>query len=147
MVRPEPVEGSLDLLLTRAHAQTHVGIYIDEGYMVGNNSKPYRTVLTQGRSLRVPCITLTQRPVWISRFAFSEAQFFQVFDLVDAEDRKSVNRFVPLNVNYPETLGEYESYYFDAGKKRLAKLGPVPFGEEVLDVFDRRRPRRVRRVG
>ena len=49
-------------------------------------------------------------------------------------------------VNYDETLEEYHSYYFDAGKRRLAKLGPAKYGDEVLDIFDRRRPKRLRKA-
>lgn len=148
MVRPEPEDGSMDDLFKRAYVRGGgVGFYIDEGTMVGAHSKPWRAVLTQGRSLRIPVIALTQRPVWLSKYVFTEANFFQTFPLIDEDDRKHVKRWIKgIGVNYDETLGEYESYYFDAGKRRLAKLSATPYGDEVLDVFDRRRPRRLRRV-
>ena len=147
-VRPPPDDGTLDPLLMRAHRRGGgVGFYIDEGYCVGAHSQAFRLVLTQGRSLRIPVITLTQRPVWMSKFVMSESNFFQVFHLNAAADRKTIAEYLPVDVNYTETLPEYQSLYFDAGKRRLVTMGPVPFGQEVLDIFDRRRPKKVSRLG
>lgn len=147
MVRPPPFDGSIDPLLMRAHAQGNIGLYIDEGYCVGQHSQPFRLVLTQGRSLRVPVITLSQRPVWMSKFVFSEANFFQVFHLNARDDRKTITEYLPTDINYTERLADYNSLYFDAGKRRLVTMGPVPFGEDVLNIFDMRRPKRTRKLG
>lgn len=146
MVRPEPFPGSIETLLFRAVERERVGIYIDEGLNVGEHSKGLRLALTQGRSKRVPLLFLTQRPVKLGVFPLTECKFFQVFFLQAIQDRKTITEYVPVSVNYPESLGEYESYYYDSEKRRLAKLGPVPFGDEVLDIFDARRPRRFKGV-
>jgi len=147
MVRPPPFDGTLDGLLMRAWKRGNVGIYLDEGYCVGQHSQAFRLVLTQGRSLRVPVIALSQRPVWLSKFVMSEANFFQVFHLNAKDDRKTVAEYLPVDVNYTETLEDYHSLYFDAGKRALVTLGPVPFGQDVLNIFDMRRPRRTRKLG
>ena len=147
MVRPTPDEGSLDALLMAAWKRGDTGIYIDEGYCVGQHSRALRLVLTQGRSLRVPCIILSQRPVWMSKFVMSEANFFQVFHLNAKDDRKTVSEYLPVHVNYTETLADYNSLYFDAGKRRLVTMGAVPYGEEVLNIFEMRRPKKVKRIG
>lgn len=146
MVRPPPVPGSIDGLLMRAHARGKCGFYIDEGLNVGEHSLAFRTILTQGRSLKLPVIFLTQRPVYLGKFPLTETNFIQAFYLQAVSDRKTIAEYVPCGVNYTERLGEYESFYYDAGKRRLAKLKPVPYGDEVLDIFDRRRPRRFRGV-
>lgn len=155
MVRPEPEPGSLDNLLQQAYmrganngGRANVGFYIDEGTEIGQHSLPFRRVLTQGRSMRIPVICLSQRPVWLSKYAFTEAKYFSLFPLNDTNDRRHVAGWIKgLGVNYDETLAEYESYYFDCGKRRLAKMGPALHPDELLDVFDRRRPRRLKRVG
>lgn len=141
-VRPIPEDGSIDALLLRAWARGNVGFYIDECYDVGQHSKPLRRVLTQGRALRVPVILCSQRPVWVSKFAITEADFFQVFNLIDVDDRKPICRRTGLDINYPEMLPDYCSFYADLSKtqRRLAMLGPVPYGPPVLDIFDKRRP-------
>ena len=79
MVRPFPEDGSLDPLLLKAYLRGgSVGFYIDETTMVGAHSKPFKAALTQGRSMHIPMIMLSQRPCWLSKFAFTEANFFQV---------------------------------------------------------------------
>src|SRR5262249_25496998 len=85
------------------------GVYIDEGYMLGRNSASFRALLTQGRSLHVPMIVLSQRPVWLDLFVFSESDFIQVFHLQHKRDGKNVQEFVPID---PEKrLPQYYSYY------------------------------------
>lgn len=153
VVRPPPEPYEMEPFFRQAYERGgKCGFYIDEGTMLsGDNprgSRFLRALMTQGRSLRIPTIILSQRPTGLSREVLSEANFFQMFELFDEEDRKTVcKRYIKgLPVNYPETLGEYESYYFDAKKKRLAHTAPLPYGQEVLDVFDRRRPKKVKRL-
>ncbi len=118
MVRPEPVPYSLDPLLTKLLKRRNVGLYIDEGLNVGEHSKPLRVLLTQGRSLRLPVIFLTQRPVLLGKFPLTETNFFQVFYLQAVSDRRIIAEYLPVDVNDIATLGEYESYYYDSGIKR-----------------------------
>ena len=80
-----------------------IGIYVDEGYSINKRSRQWTRILTQGRSNIIPVITLSQRPVNMSRFVLSEADFLQVFHLTDKDDRQTVQRYIPDDadvVNY-----------------------------------------------
>lgn len=112
------------------------GVYIDEGYMVGNNNPAFRSLLTQGRSRNIPIITLSQRPVWMDRFVFSESEFFQVFRLQHKKDRQSVEQFVPVDLS--KRLPEYHSYYYDVQADKMTILKPVPMIEKIYQTFDAR---------
>jgi DNA helicase HerA-like ATPase len=85
---PDDKEG-IDNYLWQIWKHENIGVFIDEGYMVGDSSA-FRAILTQGRSKRIPMIILSQRPVWLSRFVFSEADFFQVFQLNILNDRMQI---------------------------------------------------------
>jgi len=143
VVRPIPQvsDEAVEKALWKIHATGRCGLYIDEGYMLPNGGA-FRAILTQGRSLRIPCITLTQRPVFISKFVFSESEFFSVFRLTDRTDRKRVTEFVPINQNY--TLSQYSSYFFDVGTNELRKFSPVPSAEQIVERFADRMPRKRR---
>lgn len=115
------------------------GLLIDEGYMVGGQGKKspaYDAILTQGRSKRIPCITLTQRPVWLPRFVISEANFYQVFYLNSDSDLEKVAEFVPKKIKEP--LPEYYSYWYDVSKRFLTVVKPVPDESVILQTFDDR---------
>jgi len=121
-----------------------IGVYVDEGYMVGNNNPAFRSLLTQGRSREIPIITLSQRPVWMDRFVFSESEFFQVFRLQHKKDRQSVEQFVPANLS--RRLPEYHSYYYDVGDDKMTVLRPVPDIDHIYSGFDARLSRLKRVV-
>lgn len=113
-----------------------IGVYVDEGYMVGDRNPAFRALLTQGRSREIPIIVLSQRPVWMDRFVFSEAEFFQVFRLNHKKDRKSVEEFVPADLS--ARLPEYHSYYYDVAANKVTVLRPVPTIQKIHETFDRR---------
>ena len=113
----------------------NIGIFCDEGYMM-NDNKAYITSLTQGRSLRIPIITCAQRPAWITRFAFSEADFIQCFHLNDQDDQKRVTGFTNLEYDDIETLGEHQSRWFDVGKNESYLFNPVPDMDRIREIFD-----------
>lgn len=128
-------KSAVESYLWKIWEREDIGIFCDEGYMMGNNPA-FEACLTQGRSRRIPMIVCTQRPVWISRFCFSESDFFQVFHLNDARDRSTIESFVPIDFDDEESLLEYESWYFDVGKNKLFRFKPVPPIEQTLRVFD-----------
>lgn len=121
----------------------YTGIYVDEGYMLPGNGRSiaYRAIQTQGRSLRIPTITLSQRPVWMDRFVFSEADFYQVFHLNDKRDKATIKSFMPENTG--ELLPKFHSYYYDVSENDLCVLSPVPSGQHLLGTF--RPPERPKR--
>jgi hypothetical protein len=125
---------AMELFLARIHARGNTGLFFDEGYAFDPRSDMLKNIYTQGRSLRIPCITLSQRPSWISRFALSEATFYMVFPLNDADDRKSVKRFAPLDMD--TRLPDYHSWWYDVGKNNVAEFSPVPPADIILDKFD-----------
>lgn len=120
----------------------NVGIFLDELFMVGP-SGGLDYCFTQGRSKRIPIIACTQRPVWVTRFAFSEAGFIQVFHLNDDRDRQTVESFTPLDVEDFDRLGRHESFYYDVAENHLTGFKPVPSPKEILKVFDQKLRHRV----
>lgn len=126
-------------LMWRIYSRENTGVYIDEGYMVsgGGNSNPaLRALLTQGRSKHIPVIIISQRPVWMDRFVFSESEFIQAFRLNDARDRASVRAFMPVDMDAENPLPEFHSYYFDVGRNEVVVLRPVPDRDAILDAFE-----------
>jgi DNA helicase HerA-like ATPase len=124
----------------QAWQRENLGILIDEGYMIDPRDQWFNACLTQGRSKRISMIILSQRPVWLSRFVFSEADFFQVFDLTHVKDMDKVREYVRdderQQLDIP--LEDYNSFYYDVGRKRLETFGPVPDQETILQAIDDR---------
>lgn len=117
------------------------GIFCDEGYMMGDNLG-FSSNLTQGRSKKIPMIVCAQRPSWLSRFVFSEADFFQVFDLNDKRDKATIEGFTPLDYSTDPQLEEHQSWYYDVGKNKLHKFNPVPPVPETYDVIEQKTERK-----
>jgi hypothetical protein len=135
---PSDAEGQdspVNAQLWKIWERTKMGIFVDEGYMMGDG-KAFRAILTQGRSLRVPCIINAQRPSWISRFVFSEADFIQIFDLTDERDKETVTSFVPVDLSVE--IPTHHSCYYDVAQKAVFYLLPVPTPEETLKKIDSR---------
>jgi hypothetical protein len=112
-----------------------IGIYIDEGYMVGD-TPAFRALLTQGRTKIIPMIVGVQRPTWVTRFLFTEADFFQVFLLADERDMKTVEGFTPPLSR--KRLPPYWSYYYEVARDRLITLKPVPDAGDIRAAIEER---------
>lgn len=143
VVRPLPDDNEeVDAFLWKCWENRYTGLYFDEGYMIGNRSRPFRAILTQGRSLRLPMITLSQRPLWMDRFVFSEADMFQVFWLNDSDDRKVVGRYLPKTLDNGQSLDnrlpDYHSVWYDVGRDYITELQPVPELPVILAQFQKR---------
>lgn len=138
ILHPMPSEKEeLERYLYRCWERGNIGILVDEGYMLQDNDA-FLACLTQGRSKKIPMIVLTQRPAWISRFVFSEADYYQVFALNDRRDRKTISSFVPGNFEDRARLEPYHSYYYNVGDDELIILSPVPSLDEILEKIDSR---------
>lgn len=134
-------------MLTRILDRERINIVVDEGYMLPNNgqSPAYMGILTQGRSKRIPAITLSQRPVKVHSFAFSEASHIAVFDLNRKRDRQTIEEnteddFVDwLPDEFAETgLPRFHSRWFTV-KNQTRKtfiVRPVPPAEEIAASLD-----------
>lgn len=139
VVHPTPGEasdGTVENQLWEIWSRGNIGVYVDEGYMMGNNNTAFRALLTQGRSKQIPMIVLSQRPVWMDRFVFSESEFFQVFRLQNKKDRKSVEEFVPADLG--KRLPPFHSYYYDVGNDTVSILKPVPPVEKLHSIFEQK---------
>jgi hypothetical protein len=146
LVHPEPddfdgVEAQMRAITNRGN----IGVYIDEGYMVGQYNPEYRRMLTQGRSLHVPTIVLSQRPAWMDRFTFSESSFIQQFRLQDKQDiDHHMRRYIPAEdragrkIDLHKRLPDYYSYYYDVSGNTAHILQPVPDIRTIHATFARR---------
>lgn len=114
----------------------HTGLFIDETYPIGKNSDPFNMLLTQGRSKNIQMFCLTQRPSWISRFVFSESDFFSVFHLNMRDDEKTVEAMTPLDLDV--TLPEYHSRWHDVKNNKNFRLRPVPDDVTILAKFEKK---------
>lgn len=144
IVRPKPeVDDELvEQQMWGIWERGRIGVYVDEGYMISKRNAAFNAILTQGRSKQIPMITLSQRPVWMSRFVISEADFFQIFFLSDESDEDVVQRFIPHQMD-TRALPNFYSYYHDIGANDFRVLAPVPHPDDILETFrDRIRPHR-----
>jgi hypothetical protein len=142
--RPDYDDEAVSRLLWWIYETENVGLYVDEGYMINPREPSLNSLYTQGRSKKIPVITLSQRPARISRFAVSEAAFFQVFNLTDKRDRKTIQEFIPVDLDYymlPQNgearlLRPYHSIYYDTSGDEPIVMAPVPGDEEILSIFE-----------
>jgi hypothetical protein len=142
IIHPLPSEGEeVDAWLWKIWERERVGLYIDEGYRVPTDGA-FDAIMQTGRSKHIPAIILTQRPTWISRFVFSEADFYVAFHLQDLRDRVTAQQFMPagtlLRGKEIVRIPEFHSKWYDVGSDRLFTLKPVPDAETILDVIDTR---------
>jgi hypothetical protein len=117
-----------------------MGVLVDEGYMIDPRSEWFNACLTQGRSKRIAMVVLSQRPVWLSRFVFSESDFFMVFDLTHSDDMKTVAAYIRDDERglLERPLAPHHSHFYDVGRKRLETFSPVPQGEALVATIDER---------
>jgi hypothetical protein len=120
--------------------QENMGVYVDEGYMIDPRDKWFNALLTQGRSKHIPMFVLSQRPVWLSRFVFSEASFFQVFDLTHTRDMDKMREYIRDDERrqLDQPLEDFNSFYYDVGRRQLDTFGPVPEASKTLQAIDAR---------
>lgn len=135
-------QDELDAFLWKIYAQGNVGLFVDEGYMIGQGakySKPFRGILTQGRSKNIPVVINSQRPVWLDVFTKSEANKIQVFHLNGEDDRKAMMKFISSDqVDLEKRLADYHSVYYDIDIDTAVELGPVPSPEQSLTLINQR---------
>lgn len=143
--RPEIDDDALTSLLWKVYGRGNAGVYFDETLMVNPRDLAMRSLLTQGREKRIPMIMATQRPVGLSRYAISESDFFQVFQLTDDRDIDRIREIVPIDLRYwiktkaneEPKLGAYHSLWYDVKRNRLFRMAPVPSEEKILETFQK----------
>lgn len=144
VVRPIPQkdDDAVTNLLWNIWENERTGIYIDEGYMIGNRNAALNACLTQGRSKLIEMIVLSQRPAWMSRFVFSEADYFQAFRLNDKRDYDTVQAMISVDIR--RRLPPYHSHYYDVSADKSVILSPVPGRASIIGTFRDRLAQRMR---
>lgn len=138
IVRPIPDrdEPAVEKFLWAIWAQENTGVYTDEGHQLGTKNAALSALLNQGRSKLIEMITLSQRPVWMHKSVFSEANQFYIMRLRLQTDREYVGSYidghdVPL-------LPKYHSLWYDADEGEKVYLAPVPGRKELIEAFEKR---------
>lgn len=140
VVQPLPRdEDEVEALLWRIWATEHVGLFIDEGYMINRMSEALRAILTQGRSKRIPVIMLSQRPAWVCPFLLSESEYIQMFFIHNPADIARMRDWLPWNGQMPP---RFHSYYYQVGDNKLSLLKPVPAIPAIMETFRQRLPQK-----
>lgn len=104
-----------EFLLRTLERYTDIGICIDELYHIHNNGSAGPGVtglLTRGRELRQSFLGLTQRPVFVSKFVFSEADIIVEMKLRFEDDRKRIEEFTGSEAALRKMSG-HDFLYFD----------------------------------
>lgn len=146
VIRPLPsdLEG-IENWLYKIWRQGNTGLYIDEAYLLPDKIW-IRNILAQGRSLRIPVIAASQRPVDVPRSIFSESSHIVAFRLNDRRDEKTVGEFTPQGM-LDSKLPDYHSRWYSpkweqsGDKTPWYVLKPVPKQENIIErINDRLKP-------
>lgn len=125
--------------LWKIREQENTGLFFDEGYMLPNKGA-MRTLFTQGRSLHIPIIICTQRPVRVDPFLFSECDFFAVFFLNRKKDAETAQSYLSEGA-LAYRLPEFHFVWHDVGKDVTLRCQPVPPADEIRErMLQRLRP-------
>jgi len=110
--------------LKKVWTHGNIGLFVDEVSLIPQKDA-FKAILRQGRSLRIPVIACSQRPVDVDREVWSEAQYISVFRLDDVRDYKIIQGFT-RNAPIEAPLPEHWSYWYDKRKNACITLKPVP---------------------
>jgi DNA helicase HerA-like ATPase len=141
--RPD-LEERTENWMWRVWEHERVGLFVDEAYMLPQFQKgAFQAILTQGRSKRIPTLTLTQRPVRVTPFAFSEASHVAVFDLNAKADRKTVEDrtgegFMTWRPpEFPDVrLPRFHSRWYAVKSDSRYVVRPVPEAGKIIAAID-----------
>lgn len=139
--RPHLDDEDLENWLMQVWACEDIGLFIDEGYALPQKNA-FDMILTQGRSKHIPVIALYQRPVYMSRFAIAQADYFAAFDQNDERDLKTTRTFIKdyvapngTKLNVYDELPPYHCFWYDVSQGRTDVLKPVPGRNTILAQF------------
>lgn len=142
---PNKDDERVNEFLYRCLRKERRGLIYDEGFSIPNNGA-METIYMQGRSKHIPVMTLTQRPVWLTRYAFTEASYLCLFRLNDRRDQDTVKAWVPKNDpvwNMQIRLPNYHARWYDAKQDASWVLNPAPNPDLILEKFeDKLKPKR-----
>jgi hypothetical protein len=125
--------GALEELLSRIFNRGRIGVYVDEGHLMGF-SPMIRRILVAGRDKKVPLMWVSQRAQSIDPFIWSQSTFYRAYALQTPND---IRRF---NDNFPEPYyapPKYQSHYWDGEAGVQYRLQPARPISETIDFIDR----------
>lgn len=109
----------------------NIGLFIDEVSLVPQK-KAFKAILRQGRSLHIPVISCTQRPVDCDREVFTEAQYRMLYGIEDDRDWPVIKGlFGRSEIDLRAPLPKYWSWWYDRKQNALWKLKPVPSPDNI----------------
>jgi hypothetical protein len=121
----------------------NTGLFFDEAYMLPDRfgrsgGGVLRPLFSTGRSRHIPIISLTQRPVDVTKYNFSEASHHVIFRLPDKLDRNIVRGRVPSDT-FDEMFGEFgaslptfHSLWYDVQRDKTFEMSPFPRPEVTI---------------
>lgn len=132
--------------LHRLWQKENCGLFVDEGYMLPSRSKKFRAILTQGRAKEIPTTILSQRPVDVDRFAFSESAHMVFFPLNDDRDLETVQKFTPkgftdwvpdaaeyrIDRDGKRVLPDFHARWYNVKSDERYVLRPAPSADEII---------------
>ena len=137
VIRPLPNDGELvSAFFYKCWQQENCGIFVDEGYMIPKNCNWFRACLTQGRSKDIEMIILSQRPVFMDKFVFTEANFFAIFALNYKGDRQKVNEYLG-EIKF-QALPKYHCLWYSVDGRQATVFQPVPDAKSIVKAFQQR---------
>jgi len=136
IVQPDPEDPAVEDWLYKVWRHESTGLYADEALMLPHKSAPFRGILTQGRSKEIPVIFLSQRPVDVSRYAVSQADYYAKFRLHDARDNDAIIGYMPKEARAP--LPNYHCHWYDVGNGAHCVLGPCESDTILVDTIRQR---------
>ena len=141
IVHPLPTEvDEMEDFLWRIWDQGRTLVVVDEGYLLPDRAA-LQALLTTGRSKKIPMFVLSQRPVEMNRFIFSEANHYCIFRLNDRRDWQNVNGFTRGIVPDTHERQRYHSWWYDAEQDETFRLAPVPDADTIVARLAARAPR------
>lgn len=126
---------ALEAFLWSVHGHGRIGLYVDEGYAIPDQTGAFQNILTQGRSKKIPLIVLVQRPNRVSRFVFSESEYIQLYRLTDRRDQKVAQEYMGTTPLWRALPDRYYSWWYDNQREQTIILRPVPDRNTILDIF------------
>jgi hypothetical protein len=136
-------EDPVDVFLKKVWHNGHTGLFFDEAYMLPDRYSrgaggTLRALFTTGRSREIPIISLTQRPVDVIKYNFSEASHHVIFRLPDKADRDTVRGRVP-NEEFDRIfkkdgtgLPRFHSLWYDVEKDNTFTMLPFPHPDAIV---------------
>ena len=91
-------------------------------------------------------IVLSQQPVWIDTFVWSEADYFQAFQLNRKENVDKAESMIPgyRSARSKGLVTDYHSVWHDVKQDATFVLSPVPERDTIIGQFRARLPTRTK---